>query len=1286
MNHKLVKLVHSGNTTKLDFTRQHPVIDIPDLICIQRDSYDWFLNDGLKEAFSEYFPINIEERAVIVELLDYRVCLDEIQYDPQECKHRKISYEAPVRINVRITDQIHEELIEEEIIIGNMPIMTHEGTFIINGAEKILANQIVRSPGCYYDKSYNSKGNLNYSAQIIPQRGAWMEIESKNGIMSIMLDKTVRKKPYITTFLRMLGLEHDYEIYDMFGHNPIIEATLEKDTIKTQNEAYLYIYNYLKPSNPASLEAAKYYLDGLLMNDKRYSYDKHGRYKVNKKLDLKDRITGCTLAKDVINQITGQTSHYSGEYISEEIAEDIQNSGISIVTVTKDGQTIKVVSNRMVDASVFGEQFSNVGIEGKVYFPEFAKLVKLYGEKLDEDIIKANYKSIVPLTNTRDDILASISYITNLVYEVGETDNIDHLANRRIRCGGELLQTAYKVGLAELSKAIIDNVYRLEGTITAKKIFNKKIMNSVVTEYFNEENRTFLIDQDNPLSEVSQKRRITALGKGGIKSENAGYEVRDINYTHYGRLCPIETPEGGNIGLITNLAIYARLDKYGFIEVPYRKVDKSIKDKPRVTDEIVYMDASEDEKYVIAQSDINTDSNGYITDSKVLCRKREITAEFDKEEVDYVDVSPNMAFSAATNMIPFLQNDDANRALMGSNMMRQAVPLLFNDSAVVSTGIDSKIAYDSRDSLISDVDGKVKEVDSDTIVIEDNNGIDTKYKLNKFKLSISAGHECTNQRPNVSVGDQIKKGDLIADGQSTKNGELALGNNPLIGFMEWEGFNYEDGVLISERILKDDVYTSIHMREYSVEARYTYNTGSEEITRNMVGLPAYALRNLDDDGIIRIGAEVKEGDVLVGKTTPRKVEDIPTEDKIINEIFGIKTKKVKNTPLVVPHGISGTVIDVKRYSKDNGDKLSEGVLEKVIVYIAQKRKLSIGDKMAGRHGNKGIVTRILPVEDMPYLKNGRPLDIVLNPLGVPSRMNIGQILELHLGLLVNILGMKCISPIFNGATEQDLKDLLPIVNDYNNLPYDKFNKKYKDMDKELKKTLKENFESNEWKGITVHDGYKVDVYDGRSGEKLPKPISVGYMHYMKLHHFVDDKVHARSTGSYATITQQPLKGKAKMGGQRLGEMEVWALEAYGVASVLQEMMTIKSDDVVGRRLSIKSILNGESSPLPNIPETFKMLIKILQGLGLDVIAYDDNLDEIMFNADFINLKANKFIEDNYGFETITENVADMDSSHRLNDGYQMGTADVNSYEELDAMFEDEDLDDIGYTNDDEKEE
>ena len=1290
-----IKITKSGKNKRLDFSKSKDVIPMPNFLEIQKNSYKSFIEDDIRQTIKSIFPVTDIMGRRTIDILDYRICEDEAKYDPNECKYRKLNYEAPIKVKARFTNHETNEIIEEEVILGMMPLMTKGGTFIINGAERVAISQIIRSAGCYFDKVIDEKAEAIYNALIMPTTGTWIELEEKKDILSIKFKIKEGNKSFpATTLIRMLGLENNYEIYDYYGTGETIKKTLSKDKSSSQKEAYITIYGVLRPNNPSSFEQAKNLINDMLFNDERFALEKSGRYKINKKLAFKNRVVGTTLARDVKNQITDKIEFYAGDLITEENADAIQNTGAEYITVNHNGQIIKVVSNRMVDISAFGEKFDSLGIDGKVYFPEMKKLVDSYkGDELDK-AISQNISKLVPMNITREDLLAIIGYMLNLQDDIGSTDITDHLANKRIRCVGEFLNASFKNALREQRRNTLENMNTLsDEEVAPHRLFNTKILNRHFREFFNKSEISQIIDQDNILSEIANKKRITAKGPSGINSDTPNFEVRDIHYSHYGRICPIETPEGKSIGLVTNYASYAKLDEYGFLMAPYRKVKKDDNGEPYVSDEVLYLDAEEEEKYIIAQANEPLDKTGHFINNNVSGRKKENISEFNKYDIDFMDASPKMVFSVSTNMIPFLQSDDSNRALMGSNMMRQAVPLLRCEAPVVSTGLGNKIVVDSESSIVAKEDGVVKEVDGRNIVITNKKGIDKNYTL--YKYQISSNKECMNQRPNVNVGENVKKGDVIADGPSTNNGELALGNNPLIGFMEWQGYNYEDAVLISDRLVKEDLYTSIHIHSYSVETREVRNTrgknngeGVEEITRNLYDLPHAAIAKLDENGIIKVGSEVKEGDILVGKITPRPASDETIEERILRTINSDKKKRtMKNTPLVLPHGAYGTVIETRRYSKAKGDTLDPGVLEKVVVYVAQKRKIQVGDKMAGRHGNKGIVSRIVPAEDMPYLSNGRPLDIVLNPLGVPSRMNIGQVLELHLGLLSEVFGLKALTPIFNGATEEDIYNLRPIANDYINMDWNNFYKTHKkDLSKDVMKYLEENIEhKKEWEGVTIKDGFKVDVYDGRTGEKLPKPISIGYMHYMKLHHMVDDKMHARSIGPYSSINQQPLRGKAQFGGQRFGEMEVWALEAYGVANVLREMLTIKSDDVAGRTKAYNSIIKGLDIPAPNIPETFKILIKTFQAIGLDVTAYNKDNEETSFNSEYIDLKANKFLEDNYGFDLGKPKEEDADNKNNQSESgdYNMGLSAIG-FEAMDAMFGD--FNDVDETDDNEPDE
>ena len=1189
---------------------------MPNLIGVQVNSYKWFLTEGLTEAFRDISPIVDFSGKLSLEFVSHQLCEDDIKYTIEECKERDATYAAPLKVNVRLRNNETGEINQHEIFMGDLPLMTRTGTFVINGAERVIVSQLVRSPGIYYAMEHDKTGRPLYSCTVIPNRGAWLEYETDaNDVFWVRVDRN-RKVP-ITVFLRSLGLGSNEEILEKFGDEPKLTTSFEKDPSRSYEEGLLELYKKMRPGEPLAVESAESLVHGMFFDARRYDLAKVGRYKFNKKLAFRNRVRGFILAEDVIDPVTGEVMYAQGEILSRHAGKRIQDAAVPYVMVQTEERNVKILSNMMVDIKPWiKDRLGDVdpeelGITEDVYYPVLKELLEKYEE--DEELkeaIKASAGDLIPKHITVDDIFASINYNMHLEYGIGNSDDIDHLGNRRIRSVGELLQNQYRIGLSRLEIVVRERMQTQDiETITPQSLVNIKPVTSAVKEFFGSSQLSQFMDQNNPLSELTHKRRLSALGPGGLSRDRAGLEVRDVHYTHYGRMCPIETPEGPNIGLINSLATYARINEYGFVEAPYRKVDKSDPENPVVTDEVVYMTADEEDNYIVAQASEALDEEGHFERNNVAGRYRDQTSEFPKNTVDYMDVSPRMVFSVATSMVPFLQNDDTTRALMGSNMQRQAVPLLKTDSPVVGTGMESKTAEDSGVCILCERDGVVELSSSELIQVRTDDGELDEYHVIKFARSNQGN--CMNQRPIVKRGDRVRAGEVIADGASTCDGELALGKNPLIGFMTWEGYNYEDAVLLSERLVKEDVYTSVHIEEYEAESRDT-KLGPEEITRDLAGLGADALKDLDENGIIRIGAEVRAGDILVGKVTPKGETELTAEERLLRAIFGEKAREVRDTSLRVPHGAYGVVMDTKVFTRENGDELPPGVNMSVRVYIAQKRKISVGDKMAGRHGNKGVVSRILPVEDMPFLPNGRPLDIVLNPLGVPSRMNIGQVLELHLGLAAQALGFKISTPIFDGANEKDITATLELANDYVNTEWDEFEAKYKDeLDPQVLEYLYENRDHREeWKGVPIDSTGKVQLRDGRTGMEFPSKVSIGFMHYLKLHHLVDDKIHARSTGPYSLVTQQPLGGKAQFGGQRFGEMEVWALEAYGASYTLQEILTVKSDDVSGRVKTYEAIIKGENIPEPGIPESFKVLLKEFQSLGLDVRVQDEDGNEV----------------------------------------------------------------------------
>ncbi len=1224
--------VKAGKGMRMSFQRQKEVLEMPNLIEIQKNSYRWFLEEGLKEVFEDISPIADFAGHLSLEFVGFTLCKNDIKNTIEECKERDATYAAPLKVTVRLCNKDKaEEINEHEIFMGDLPLMTDTGSFVINGAERVIVSQLVRSPGIYYSIVHDKVGKELYSCTVIPNRGAWLEYETdSNDIFYVRVDRT-RKVP-VTVLVRALGYGTNAEIIDLFGEEPKILASFGKDPSETYEDGLLELYKKIRPGEPLSVDSAKNLLDLMFFDPRRYDLAKVGRYKFNKKLHLKNRIKGHTLAEDVVDTRTGEILAEAGTVADQELAERIQNAAVPFVWIEGPTRKQKVLSNLMVDLSAYVPfPPKEAGITELVFYPELEKILESYGDDQEElkDAIRRHSHDLVPKHITKEDILASINYNMHLEEEVGTSDDIDHLGNRRIRAVGELLQNQYRIGLSRMERVVRERMTTQDvDSLTPQSLINIKPVTAAVKEFFGSSQLSQFMDQNNPLSELTHKRRLSALGPGGLSRDRAGFEVRDVHYTHYGRMCPIETPEGPNIGLINSLACYARVNQYGFVEAPYRVVDKSDPANPVVTDKVIYLTADEEDNFVVAQANELLDAEGHFVRNNVSGRYREETSEFQKKNIDLMDVSPKMVFSVATSMIPFLQNDDANRALMGSNMQRQAVPLLRTEAPVVGTGIEGKAAVDSGVCVVAKNAGTVERSASNEIIIRrDSDGQKEVYHLTKFKRSNQSN--CYNQKPIVFKGSHVEAGEVIADGPSTDNGEIALGKNPLIGFMTWEGYNYEDAVLLSERLVQEDVYTSVHIEEYEAEARDT-KLGPEEITRDVPGVGEDALKDLDERGIIRIGAEVRAGDILVGKVTPKGETELTAEERLLRAIFGEKAREVRDTSLKVPHGAYGIIVDANVFTRENGDELSPGVNQTVRIYIAQKRKISVGDKMAGRHGNKGVVSRVLPVEDMPFLPNGRPLDIVLNPLGVPSRMNIGQVLEIHLSLAAKALGFNISTPVFDGANELDIMDTLDVANDYVNFSWEEFEEKYKDaLRPEVMDYLGSHLEHRElWKGVPLGRDGKVRLRDGRTGEYFDSPVTIGHMHYLKLHHLVDDKIHARSTGPYSLVTQQPLGGKAQFGGQRFGEMEVWALEAYGASYTLQEILTVKSDDVAGRVKTYEAIIKGENIPEPGIPESFKVLLKELQSLGLDVrVLRDDNTEvELGENIDYSDTDLRSIIE------------------------------------------------------------
>ena len=1208
MEKNRIRMTAAGRNTRMTYARQKEVLEMPNLIEVQKNSYQWFLDEGLKEVFDDISPISDYSGHLSLEFVDFELCEEDVKYSIEKCKERDATYAAPLKVKVRLINKEKDEITEHEIFMGDLPLMTATGTFVINGAERVIVSQLVRSPGIYYGIGHDKIGKKLFSATVIPNRGAWLEYETdSNDVFYVRVDRT-RKVP-ITVLIRALGVGSNDEIRELFGDEPKIEASFAKDTSENYQEGLLELYKKIRPGEPLSVESAESLITAMFFDPRRYDLAKVGRYKFNKKLMFRNRIRHQILAEDVVDTLTGEVLAKEGDKVTAEMADAIQNAAVPFVWIQTEERKVKVLSNMMVDITNFVEcEPKELGITELVYYPVLQQILEEYSDdpELLAEAIQKNVHELIPKHITKEDILASINYNIHLEYGIGNDDDIDHLGNRRIRAVGELLQNQYRIGLSRLERVVRERMTTHDAEeISPQVLINIKPVQAAVKEFFGSSQLSQFMDQNNPLGELTHKRRLSALGPGGLSRDRAGFEVRDVHYSHYGRMCPIETPEGPNIGLINSLASYARINEYGFVEAPYRKIDKTDPQNPRVTDEVVYMTADEEDNYHVAQASAPLDQDGYFTRNSVSGRYRTETQEYPKAMFDYMDVSPKMVFSVATALIPFLQNDDANRALMGSNMQRQAVPLLFTEAPVVGTGMEPKAAVDSGVCVVAKKAGTIDYVSSNLIKMTYDDGEKDEYHLTKFSRSNQSN--CYNQKPIVFKGNHVAQGEVIADGPSTSGGELALGKNPLIGFMTWEGYNYEDAVLLSERLVQEDVYTSVHIEEYEAEARDT-KLGPEEITRDVPGVGDDALKDLDDRGIIRIGAEVRAGDILVGKVTPKGETELTAEERLLRAIFGEKAREVRDTSLKVPHGEYGIVVDAKVFTRENGDELSPGVNQAVRIYIAQKRKISVGDKMAGRHGNKGVVSRVLPVEDMPYLPNGRPLDIVLNPLGVPSRMNIGQVLEIHLSLAAKALGFNVATPVFDGAKEGDIMDTLDLANDYVNLEWEEFEKKHKDeLLPEVLEYLSENRDHRAlWKGVPI------------SREFFDSPVTIGHMHYLKLHHLVDDKIHARSTGPYSLVTQQPLGGKAQFGGQRFGEMEVWALEAYGAAYTLQEILTVKSDDVVGRVKTYEAIIKGDNIPEPGVPESFKVLLKELQSLGLDVrvLREDQTEVEIMETIDY----------------------------------------------------------------------
>ena len=1281
--------ITSGKSMRMSFQTQKEVLEMPNLIEIQKDSYQWFLDAGLKEVFRDIFPIEDFAGHFSLDFVNFKLARDEVKYSIEECKDRDTTYAAPLKVKIRLTNKDKDEINEHEIFLGDLPLMTDTGSFVINGAERVIVSQLVRSPGIYYTIDHDKIGKELFMSQVIPNRGAWLEYETdSNDIFYARVDRT-RKVP-ITVLLRAFGLGTNTQIIDMFGEEPKIMASFAKDPSENYQDGLLELYKKIRPGEPLSVDSAEGLLKAMFFDARRYDLAKVGRYKFNKKLHFKNRIKGHTLARDVVDENTGEVLAQADTVVDAKTATAIQNAAIPAVWIKGAEREVKVLSNMMVDIESYVPELTDpksIGVTEQVYYPVLQKLME---ENEGEELIKAiekNINELIPKHITKEDIFATVNYNMHIEEHIGSKDDIDHLGNRRIRAVGELLQNQYRIGLTRMERVVRERMTTQDiESITPQSLINIKPVTAAVKEFFGSSQLSQFMDQNNPLSELTHKRRLSALGPGGLSRERAGFEVRDVHYTHYGRMCPIETPEGPNIGLINSLASFARVNEYGFVEAPYRVVDKSQDpENPRVTEEVVYLTADEEDNFTVAQANEPLDAEGHFVNNNVSGRYRDETSEFKKKNIDLMDVSPRMVFSVATSMIPFLENDDANRALMGSNMQRQAVPLMITDAPVVGTGMETKAAVDSGVCVVAKNSGTVIECSSDKIVIKrDDDAVLDTYKLIKFARSNQSNSY--NQKPIVFKGNHVNAGEVIADGASTYNGEIALGKNPLIGFMTWEGYNYEDAVLLSERLVEYDVYTSIHIEEYECAARET-KLGPEEITRDVPGVGDDALKDLDERGIIRIGAEVRAGDILVGKVTPKGETELTAEERLLRAIFGEKAREVRDTSLKVPHGAYGVVVDAKVFTREAGDELAPGVTQNVRIYIAQKRKISVGDKMAGRHGNKGVVSRVLPVEDMPFLPNGRPLDIVLNPLGVPSRMNIGQVLEIHLSLAAKALGFNVATPVFDGANENDIMDMLEVANDYVNGDWDDFENKYKDvLEPGVVEYLGSHLENRKlWEGVPLSRDGKVRLRDGRTGEYFDSPVTIGHMHYLKLHHMVDDKIHARSTGPYSLVTQQPLGGKAQFGGQRFGEMEVWALEAYGASYTLQEILTVKSDDVTGRVKTYEAVIKGENIPDAGIPESFKVLLKELQSLGLDisVLGEDGREVELKENTEYADLSIHSIIEGesrHHGredfksagyseqevkdgeFVSVSEDAADMQNADADYDG-DIDSGDDSSYDE-----------------------
>ena len=1283
MEKNRIHSVQLGEMKRKSYSRIKEVLEMPNLIEVQKNSYQWFLDEGLQEVFDDISPITDFNGNLVLEFTNFTL-ESTPKYSIEECKERDATYAAPLKVRARLINRETEEIKDQEIFMGDFPLMTDTGTFIINGAERVIVSQLVRSPGIYYASEFDKVGKKLLSSTVIPNRGAWLEYETdSNDVFSVRVDRT-RKVP-VTVLIRALGVSTDAEIIELFGEEPKILATIEKDVSKSREEGLIELYKKLRPGEPPTVESSESLLRGMFFDPKRYDLAKVGRYKFNKKLAFKSRVSGAVLAENVVDPMTGEIVAEAETILNPETLDEIQDCGVDSISVKNDeGRVIKIISNKAVSIdpyiAEYGITAKDLGIKEKVYYPVMREILDEF-ENVDQlkAEVKARYHELIPIHITIEDIMASINYVMHLDFGFGNVDDIDHLGNRRIRSVGELLQNQFRIGLSRMERVVRERmtIQDMENA-TPQALINVRPVTAAIKEFFGSSQLSQFMDQNNPLAELTHKRRLSALGPGGLSRERAGFEVRDVHHSHYGRMCPIETPEGPNIGLINSLATFARINEYGFIEAPYRIVDNS-GDEPRVTDEVIYVTADEEENYNVAQANEPLDEEGHFINKKVSGRHREDIIEVDRTEVQLMDVSPKQMVSVATALIPFLENDDANRALMGSNMQRQAVPLLTTDSPIVGTGMEYKAAKDSGIAVVAKNSGVVDKLSANEIVIKTDSGQKDVYHLIKFQRSNQG--TCMNQRPIVNKGERVEAGRIIADGASTSNGELSLGKNPLIGFMTWEGYNYEDAVLLSEKLVQEDVYTSVHIEEFEAEARDT-KLGPEEITRDIPNVGEDALRDLDERGIIRIGAEVRSNDILVGKVTPKGETELTAEERLLRAIFGEKAREVRDTSLRVPHGETGIIVDVKIFTRENGDDIGPGVNQLVRVYIAQKRKISVGDKMAGRHGNKGVVSRVLPVEDMPFLENGRPLDIVLNPLGIPSRMNIGQVLETHLSLAAKALGWKISTPVFDGADEIDIMDTLEMANDYVNTDWEEFSEKWKPLlQGDIYDELYENRDHRaEWKGVKLSRDGKVELRDGRTGEPFDNRVTIGFMHYLKLHHLVDDKIHARSTGPYSLVTQQPLGGKAQFGGQRFGEMEVWALEAYGAAYTLQEILTVKSDDIVGRVKTYEAIVKGENIPEPGVPESFKVLLKELQSLALDIR---------VLRADSTEVEIKESVDDDDDFNDNMEmqvvNDIDKDSNgYTEEDGGLNDAIDMifGKDGEEDFEFDDFEDNDNGYDDED----